>query len=106
MKSSPDRRLMALLRGLSAVEAQNRLMAMTDREIALCMLYMSAGDRSFIGSLLAPAKARRIEEERRLHRRLAIRGDQYRKTVENVIVKVGGEGRAEGFRSYIRPRKR
>ncbi len=105
MKTTPNGILVDLVRSMSGVEAQNRLMGMTDREIAVSMMYMEDTDRDYLLNLLAPAKARRVEEERRMHRRLNIRYDQYLKTVENVIRKMQGRGGADRFRSYIRPRR-
>jgi hypothetical protein len=106
VKATPNQRLVDIVRRLPPVEAQNRLMGLTDREIALCMAYMADADRYYILNLLAPAKEVRIEEEIRLQKRLNIRCDQYLKTIENVIKKVEGKGKVEGFRSYIRPRRR
>lgn len=106
MKPTPNQRLVDIIRGLPSVEAQNRLMGLADREIAMCMAYMGDADRYYILDLLAPAKAVRIEEEIRLQKRLNVRYDQYLKTIENVIKKVERKGRAENFRSYIRPRRR
>ena len=106
MKANPNQRLVDMVRRLPSVEAQNRLMGLTDREIALCMAYMGDGDQNYILNLLAPAKVWRIEEERRLQKRLNVRYDQYLKTIENVIRKVERKGGAKSFRSYIRPRKR
>jgi hypothetical protein len=106
MKNTPNQRLVGIVRRLPSVEAHNRLMGLTDREIAMCLAYMGDDDRCYFLNLLAPAKAGRIEEERRLQKRLNVRYDQYLKTIENVIRKVEKKGGAESFRSYIRPRRR
>ncbi len=102
---SPNDRLVAALRTLPPVAAQNALMRLGDREIALSMMYMRQRDRGELLALLPDPKARRILAEIRLHQRLVIRYDQYVTAVEHVLA--GLEERASGaFRSYIRPRRR
>jgi DNA-binding transcriptional ArsR family regulator len=92
------------LRSLPPVAAQNCLMRLGDREIALSMMYMRDRDRAELLALLPDPKARRILAEIALHRRLVIRYDQYVAAVEHVLA--GLEERSRGaFRSYLRPRR-
>ncbi len=101
---SPNDRLVAALHALGAVEAQNSLMRLGDREIALAMMYMRDKDRGALLALLPVPKAQRITSEMRLHRRLVIRYDQYVTAVESVLASLEQRGRA-AFRSYLRPRR-
>ncbi len=73
---SPNDRLAAALRALPPVEAQNRLMRLGDREIALSMMYMKMKDRGALLALLPAPKARRIADEliRNTYRVLMTRG--------------------------------
>ncbi len=101
---SPNDRLVATLRSLAPVAAQNCLMRRGDREIALSMMYMRERDRAAVLALVPQAKARRILAEMSLHRRLVIRYDQYVTAVEHVMAGLGD--RSPGaFRSYLRPRR-
>ena len=101
---SPNDRLVAALRALGPVEAQNRLMRLSDREIALSMMYMGDRDRGALLALLPAPKAERINSEMRLHRRLVIRYDQYVTAVESVLSSLEQQRRGT-FRSYLRPRR-
>lgn len=95
---------MAALHALAPVEAQNRLMRLGDREIALAMMYMGDRDRGALLALLPRPKAQRVHDEMVLHRRLVIRYDQYVSAVESVLASLK-ERRQGPFRSYIRPRR-
>ena len=101
--SSPNDALVRLLRALPPVAVQNRLMRVSDREIALSMMYMQDADRSLVFSRLAARKVARLREELTLHARLRITYEQYRRAVESVVEALQGEKRGEGLRSYIRP---
>lgn len=101
---SPNDRLASALRALGPVEAQNRLMRLGDREIALSMMYMSDRDRGALLALLPPPKAQRVHDEMVLHRRLVIRYDQY-VTAVNAVLSSLQESRRAAFRSYLRPRR-
>jgi len=77
-------RLLRRVRALAPVEAQNRLMAIPDRELALSMMYMDGAERELLYSKLSREKRRRIEDELRLQEHLKIRYDQYRRAIELV----------------------
>jgi len=105
---SPNDQLLRALAGLPRVEAHNRLTRLGDREVALAMMYMRDADRAALLALLPAAKARRVGEEMVLHRRLAIRYDQYTAAVDAVVAALAAprEGaRRHAFRSYLRPRR-
>ncbi len=102
---TPNDQLLALVRGLTPVERQNRLSRIGDREIALAMLYMRDPDRTMVLSHLPPAKTRRIREELRLHTRLRITYADYLKAVELVSHGVSGSRGRGSLGSYLRPRR-
>ena len=102
---TPNRSLVELVRRLPKVDAHNRLMRLTDREIALAMMYMENPDRSYLMALLPPAKVRRIREELLLQERLTIRYDQYVSAVQSVLDGLTENGSGQRFRSYLRPRR-
>jgi hypothetical protein len=79
-------------------------MRLGDREIALAMLYMADRDRAALLAVLPQAKAERVWSEVELHKRLAIRYDQYVAAVGTVLA--GLEARKQQpFRSYLRPKR-
>lgn len=80
-------------------------MRMTDRQIALSMMYMENPDRSYIMGLLPPGKVNRIREELTMHGRLAIGYPQYAAAVEAVLEGLSPGGNGGRFRSYLRPRR-
>ncbi len=96
-------RLLRLLRSLSPVEAENRLMRVSDREIALSMRFLSQCDRAYLFSLVAAPKRRRIQDELALHKRLVIRPDQYQRTIDHLVELLGQERYSGSIRSYLRP---
>lgn len=104
MTLSPNDRLLSLVRKMPEAEAQNRLMRIADREIAVSMMYMREHDIAALLSFVAPAKARRVREELALQRHLAVRYEQYRRTIANVIGQLERAGAATPLRSYLRPR--
>jgi hypothetical protein len=99
---TPDRRLLKLLRLMPASDVQNRLMRITDREIAVSLLYLVQEERAFVLSFLGGAKRRRVEEEIEYTDRMRIRYPQYRVMIESVISQLGGSGGGP-VRSYLRP---
>jgi hypothetical protein len=103
VKLSPDRRLLHLIRALGKVESQNRLMAASDREIALSMMYLKDFEREELLALLPQKKATRIREELSLHNRLRIRYDQYKRTIEHLTEQLAKTGERENMKSYLRP---
>ncbi len=99
---TPDRRLLKLIRLLPPSEVQNRLMRISDREIAVSLLYLEKEERAFILSFLGGAKKSRVQEEMEYTDRLRIRYPEYRLMIENVIKQIGGSGGGP-LRSYLRP---
>ena len=102
---TPNDQLLRLIRSLTAVQKQNRLSRIGDREIALCMRHMRDTDRSSILSCLPPPKARRVREELVLHTRLRIAYADYLKAVELVSDAVSGSSRTRSLGSYLRPHR-
>ena len=102
----PNDEFVRLVRSFKRVDAQNRLMSMADREIALAVMCMEDDDRSYLLSLLSPAKSSRVCEEIELQERLAIGFKQYLKAVEHAIGKLQAPGRTSSIKSYLRPKRR
>ena len=105
MRLSPNERFLKLIHALDPIEAQNRLMRIADRELAISMLYMEEGERGEVFSRLSPAKVKRIKEEYGFAERRAVRYDQYRVAIEGVIAQLSGPGARPPMRSYLRPRR-
>lgn len=97
-------RLLELVARVPAVQVQNRLMATTDRDIALSLSGMESYEESLILAHLSPAKADRIREELALTGRRRV--DEVH-VVHALGVLIGSlEGRRTGSRrSYFRPRR-
>ena len=95
-------RLLALITALGPAGAQNTLMRLSDRELAIALTHMeeSECDRVFVH--LSSAKTKRVREEVALQRGLRITVAQYRQVVEAVLSQLRSRGAAPA-RSYIRP---
>lgn len=104
MNESPDKRLIKILKGLPPAEAQNRLMRITDRNLAICMLYMEDMERNVLLGRLGKMKRDRVQQEHGYVKHLRLRYPQYRSVIEQVIISLVG-GKDIGPRSYIRPIK-
>mgnify|MGYP006296943543 CR=1 FL=1 len=104
MIESPDKRLIKILQSLSPAEAQNRLMRVTDRNLAICTLYMEDVQRTILFGRLGRVKRDRVQQELGYVRHLRLRYPQYRAVIEQVILSLAG-GKDSGPRSYIRPIK-
>ena len=104
MKEAPDKRLLKIIRGLSPAEAQNRLMRVTDRNLAICLLYMEEIERNLLLGRLGKMKQDRVQQELGYVEHLRLRYPHYRSVIEQVIISIAG-GKDIGPRSYIRPIK-
>jgi len=100
---TPNELLVRRARSLPPVRVQNGLMRSGDREIALSMMYMEDGDRSFLFSLLPEAKVKRVREELTLQKRLKITYDQYRKAIATLTESIASDRGGGSMKSYIRP---
>jgi len=102
--STPDKTLADLLRSGIHANIQNILMRISDREIAICMLYLSEKDEAFLLSFLSSVKQKRIKQEQVYVKSLHLRYPQYRTVIDDVILRLQGLS-GEGIRSYVRPRR-
>lgn len=101
-KFSPDQRLFQLLISLPPQDVQNRLMRITDREIAISTIYMEDRERNVLLGFLGQVKRERVRQEIAYVEHLRLRYPQYQAVIEQVIAVVSG--RSDGsVRSYIRP---
>ena len=99
---SLDRQLLRYMRSLTATEIQNRLMRLSDRDIALSVLNIEEEERNFVISFLGKKKRERVTQELSYIRGMRIQYDQYRSAMQRVLDtfrKGGGSSR----RGYIRP---
>jgi len=99
---TPDRRLYRLATALPPRDVQNRLMRITDRELAISMLYLDDSERRVMLGFLGRVKRDRVTQELSYVQHLRLRYPQYRRVIEQVIAFLSG--RSDGsVRSYIRP---
>lgn len=86
------------------INAQNILMKISDREIALSMLYMDQKEENIIFSLLSEQKNKRIKEELSYQKKLKINYKLYCDISENLLKKFKKNKNNKNQRTYIRPR--
>jgi flagellar motor switch protein FliG len=99
---SLDRQMLRYLRTLSDTEIQNRLMRLSDRDIALSVLNLEQEERDFVLSFLGRRKRQRVEEEYGYIKIKRIRYDQYRGAMQRVL-ETFRKGGGSDHRGYIRP---
>ncbi|MCW8966313.1 MAG: hypothetical protein OQK82_06475 [Candidatus Pacearchaeota archaeon] len=99
-------RLVSIIRSTAYEHAQNKLMACSDREIAIALLYTKDEEKDFIFSLIAKSKSMRIKEELRLLKRVKVTYEQYTLIISMLIKRFEGNGERLQSRSYLKPRKK
>lgn len=97
--------LARIVKKLPPVIVQNRLMATSDRDVALALLYFSDEEREPVLSAVSKAKKRRIQEEIVLQERLRISRKHYELAVSRLIAALQQNTAQQSQRSYIRPLK-
>lgn len=100
----PDKVLANLIHQGQSADMQNILMRISDRELAVSMIYMEKKDITFLLSFLPPVKQNRVKQEQGYVDRLNLRYPQYRTVIDDVILRLKGMS-GDGIRSYIRPRR-
>ena len=100
----PDRVLAGLLHSGKHADVQNILMRISDRELAICTIYMEEKDIAFLLSFLPVVKQDRVKQEQIYVARLNLRYPQYRTVIDDVILRLKGLA-GDGIRSYIRPKR-
>jgi len=99
---APHRRVLDLIQALPAVDVQNRLLRVTDKEIATALLYMADDERRRVLDLLGTVKGRRISEELTRQQRSRVEYSYYETAVRTVIRNLEGAA-VRGARTYYRP---
>lgn len=99
---APHRRVLDLIRAIPAVDVQNRLLKIGDKDLATSLLYMAEGEQTTVMQLLGHAKGNRVTEELKRQNRSRIGYEHYEQAVRIVIRALEGE-RVEGPRTYYRP---
>jgi hypothetical protein len=90
------------MRVVPAVDAQNRLLRIGDKEIATSMIYMADHERETILALLGLTKGARVRQELERQQRSRIVYDHYEIAVRVVIRALEG-ARSVAPRTYYRP---
>lgn len=100
---APHTRILDLLRVLSPVERQNRLMRVADRDLALAMLFMSESERRQVLACVGGGKGRRALDELERFQRSRLEYRLY-ETASSVVARaLAGSGTISTPRSYYRP---
>lgn len=100
-----QRRLLSLVRQSPRVQVQNRLMACTDRDVALSLTGMSEEEADAILSCVSSRKAERVREERRLADRRHLDEKHIVFSINVLIASLQSDRAVAGRRSYLRPRR-
>ena len=103
-RMTPNDKLLKIIHDSRGTDLNNKLMRITDRELALSMMYMEQRDREAIFDLLSTGKVKRIREELSLHDRLQIRYAHYRTAIDHVIQILNHEKKSYSLKSYLKPR--
>jgi len=102
--NTPDQVLTDLIHKGPFAKVQNILMRISDRELAISMLYLLEENETFMLSFLSEVKQDRIKQEQVYLKGLNLRYPQYRTVIDDVILRLQGMS-GGGIRSYVRPRR-
>lgn len=94
---------MTIIRKLTPQEAQNRLLSLGDRDLAMAMMYLSDPDKDYILGFLSPKKVHRIREELALQKQRRITYNQYQIAIDHVVNSLSSSGNKTSLKSYFRP---
>ncbi|MFP4549779.1 MAG: hypothetical protein ACLFNT_03155 [Spirochaetales bacterium] len=98
-------KLLTLIDTLPAVHVQNRLMACTDRDLALALAHLEAGEVARVTDRLSARKAERVLSEIFVEERRHVE-DRYRvMSLQAVIGSLEQDRIVSSTRSYHRPRR-
>ena len=99
---APHRKIVELLKAIPAVDAQNRLLRLGDKEIAMSLLYMAENEQKTVISLLGESKGRRVWDELERQIRSHVAAPYYEAAVRTVIRTLEG-ATVDAPKSYYRP---
>ena len=102
---TPNDKLVKILKIRQGTGLVNKLLRISDRELALSMMYMHDNDRQLIFEILSAEKVKRIRSELLLHNRLQIRYMQYRMAIDHVLDMLTGEKAGYSLKSYLKPKR-
>lgn len=109
MDYSPEYTFYEFIRRIPKVEAQNALMRVPDRELSMCLLFLTPEEREVVYTVLSPSKADRVADELTYQEHLQVKYEKAMPVIRRVLSRIGATGpsdRGGTTRSYIRPRKR
>lgn len=99
---SPHQEILDTIRALDDVTCQNRLLRVSDTELALSLLYMSDWQQDYVLSFIGEGKAARVRQELERHLRSRIEYGTYELAAR--VVKRTLEGASVSApRSWYRP---
>jgi hypothetical protein len=97
---APGRRILDLLTVLPRVDSQNRLLRVSDRDLAMALLYMEDAERDRVLDLVGTGKGVRLELERVERSRTEYR---HHEMAAGLVIRVLEGSTAEGASSFYRP---
>lgn len=97
--------LLKLVASLPAVQVQNRLMACTDRDLALALRGLPTEESEDLLKMISPSKADRVREEIRLQERRRVEDRYIVVALRSIVLSLESNKYVAGQRSYLRPRK-
>lgn len=99
---APHDRILDLLRSLPEVDAQNRLLRLSDANLALSLIYMADWQQDYVLGFVGETKEQRVrlEVERQMRSRVLYK--QYLQAADAVTATLEGSS-GGGIRSYYRP---
>ena len=97
--------LLKLVATLPLVQVQNRLMACTDRDVALALVGLESEDAERLLACVSPAKAARVRDEVRLQEGRHVQNEHAVVAIGTILRSLESNRIVAGQRSYLRPRR-
>ena len=95
-----------LIQSYPFAQAQNCLMRLTDRELAIAAMHLDEQETDYLFSFIPAGKKTRVAEEICYNRRLNVDDEQYNTITLNIIHRLTSNRPLPKTGSYIRRKKR
>ncbi len=105
MKVDATQRIISAVEAVGHVTAQNKLMGVNDRDLAIAVERMSEDEQGIIFANISRSKRQRIEEEIERQSHVNVTHGQYILSAEAVVAALLSRKPGYSTKSYLRPRR-
>ena len=105
MKIDATARIITAVEAVGHITAQNKLMGVNDRDLAIALERMSEDERHVIFANISRSKRQRVEEEIERQSHVNVTYAQYILSAEAIVATLLSKKPGYSTKSYLRPRR-